>query len=31
MNLECNHVVQTMNEILEDPKYEGIGLEVVSL
>ena len=29
MNLECNHVVQTMNEILEEPKYEGIVLEAV--
>lgn len=29
MNLEYNHVVQTLNEILEDPKYDGIELEVV--
>ena len=29
MNLEYNHVVQILNEILEDPKYEGIELEEV--
>lgn len=29
MNLECNHVVQTMSEILKVSKYEDIELEVL--